>query len=67
MEHRIEKLEILLSEQASVIEDLHHMVAKQDQELAELKKHVRLLLQRVAEAEAGEGGVVVADQKPPHW
>ena len=67
MDERIEKLEILLTEQAATIEDLHQMVATQDKEIAELRKHVRLLLQRAAEVEIGDGGAVLADQKPPHW
>lgn len=66
MEDRIEKLEVLLTEQAAVIEDLHEQVAKQDADIARLKKHVRLLLERVAEAETGSGAIL-ADQKPPHW
>lgn len=63
----MDKLEILLTEQAAIIEDLHQMVATQDREIAELRRHVRLLLSRAAESDQGDGGAVLADQKPPHW
>ncbi len=67
MDDRFEKLELMLTEQAAVIEDLHEMVAKQDVELTKLRSHVRLLLQRVAEAETDGNSAILADQKPPHW
>jgi len=66
MEDRIEKLEVLLSEQGAVIEDLHEMVRLQDSEIARLKAHMRLLMQRAAEVDS-DGTAILADQKPPHW
>lgn len=64
---RLTELEIQISHQTTVIEDLSEMVARQDKELQRLERKVRLLLERAAEDEAGAGGVVLADQKPPHW
>jgi len=64
---RMTELEIQVSHQTAVIEDLSEMVARQDKELRKLEQKVRLLLERAAEDEAGAGGVVLADQKPPHW
>lgn len=66
MEDRLEKIEILLSEHAATLDDLHHMVRLQDQEITRLRAQVRLLLERAADADA-DGAEIIADQKPPHW
>lgn len=50
-----------------VVEDLSSVVARQDREIDRLAARVRLLSQREAEREADQGGVPLADQKPPHW
>lgn len=64
---RITELEIQISHQTQVIDDLSEMVAKQGDQLARLTRKVTLLLENAAEAQAGAGGVILADQKPPHW
>lgn len=64
---RITELEIQVSHQGRTIEDLSEIVAKQADEIARLNRRVGLLLERAAEAETGAGGVIIADQKPPHW
>lgn len=64
---RLDELEIQRTEQARIIEDLHEMVAKQDADISRLRKHVRLLMERAAEAETGTGSAILADQRPPHY
>lgn len=64
---RITELEIQLSHQTQVIDDLSDMVAKQGDQLDRLARRVSLLLENAADAQAGAGGVILADQKPPHW
>lgn len=64
---RVTELEIQLAHQTQVIDDLSDMVAKQGDQLERLTRRVALLLENAAEAQAGAGGVVLADQKPPHW
>lgn len=50
------------------IDDLSDVVARQDQELQRLTRKVELLMQREAtrESDAG-GGVILADERPPHY
>ena len=50
------------------LDELSDVVARQDAEIARLTRQVTLLMTREAEWEAAEGGgIVLADQKPPHW
>jgi len=64
---RITELEIQVSHQTQTIDELSDMVAKQGDEIARLTRKVAVLLENAADAQAGAGGVVLADQKPPHW
>lgn len=65
---RIETLEAKLAELERVCADLSDVVARQDREIAVLEGRVALLLQREAERQAeGEGGVVLGDERPPHY
>lgn len=63
---RITELEIQMSHQNRVIDDLSDVVARQDIELAKLTRKMKLLLENAADAQS-PGGIVLADQKPPHW
>ncbi len=63
---RITELEIQMSHQTQVIDDLSDIVARQDIELAKLARKMTLLLENAADSQSS-GGVVLADQKPPHW
>jgi len=52
----------------TISEDLSDMVARQDREIETLRRRVDLLMQRAAEAEAESGsGVVLGDERPPHY
>lgn len=50
------------------VEEMSEIVARQDREIAALTRQLRRLLEREADraAEAG-GGVILADERPPHW
>ncbi|MGR3377896.1 SlyX family protein [Salipiger abyssi] len=51
-----------------VVEDLSDTVARQDQEIALLTRRVALLLEReAARQDEGTGGVVMGDERPPHY
>lgn len=51
-----------------VVDDLSDTVARQDKELKVLSDRVLMLMQREAEREAeGGGGVIIGDERPPHW
>ncbi|MEO1307924.1 MAG: SlyX family protein [Pseudomonadota bacterium] len=50
------------------VDDLSDIVARQEQEIAELKRHVTLLLERAAaEEQALSGGVTIPGERPPHY
>lgn len=64
MQHLEEKLAHLIR----AVDDLSDVVATQQTEIARLARRVDLLMQREAERESAAGeGVVLADQRPPHW
>ncbi len=51
-----------------VVDELSDVVARQDAELALLKRQVRMLVSREADREAaGSGGVILGDERPPHY
>ncbi|SMX30050.1 Protein SlyX [Pelagimonas phthalicica] len=51
-----------------VVDDLSDTVVRQDKELKVLSDRVLMLMQREAEREAeGGGGIVIGDERPPHW
>ena len=63
MQH-IEALEERIAHLMRSVEDLSDVVTRQGRELDRLTRLTGLLMVR----EAGrEDGVVLADQKPPHW
>ncbi|MBP0483866.1 SlyX family protein [Sagittula sp. M10.9X] len=62
----------LLEERAAhllaAVEDLSDIVARQDGELRALTRRVDILVRREAEREAdAPGGVIVGDERPPHY
>jgi SlyX protein len=64
MEHLEEKLAHL----QRVVDDLSDVVARQDRELTVLRDKVDRLVHREAEREAeGTGGIVIGDERPPHY
>ena len=51
-----------------VSDDLSATVARQDREIDRLNARVAMLLQREAERQAeGSGGIVLGDERPPHY
>ncbi len=50
------------------VDDLSDLVAEQRKEIDELTRRVAMLMQREAGREAeGSGGVVLGDERPPHY
>jgi SlyX protein len=64
LEARVETLEIRLTEQQTVIDDLNKVVLDQWKDIAELRRLVERLEARVEEA-AAEAGVAAQDEPPP--
>lgn len=64
MEHLEEQLAHLLR----AVDDLSDIVATQQNEIDRLNARVEMLMRREGEREAaGGGGVVVGDERPPHY
>ena len=62
------KLEERLAHLERQAEELSDMVASQGRELDRLTARVEMLMRREAEREAeGSGGVVLGDERPPHY
>lgn len=51
-----------------MVEDLSDTVARQDRDIALLSRRVALLMEReAARQDEGSGGVVMGDERPPHY
>ncbi|MDP5306036.1 SlyX family protein [Paracoccus spongiarum] len=67
-EPRIERLEETLAHLIRLTEDLSEVIARQDAEIVRLSRRLDLLMRAEAEREAAQqGGIPLADQRPPHW
>ena len=63
-----QRLEERIAHLERVIDDLSDVVARQDRQLAEMTGHVATLIERQAARDAeATGGVVLGDEKPPHY
>lgn len=68
MNSRIDALEEQIAHLTRTVEDLSDIVARQERELAVLTRRAQMLMAREAERDAqGGGGVVVGDERPPHY
>lgn len=64
----MDKLEEQIAHLTKTVEELSDVVARQDTEIALLQRRVQMLLEREADREsAGGGGVVIGDERPPHY
>ncbi|MDW3224904.1 MAG: SlyX family protein [Paracoccaceae bacterium] len=64
----MEKLEEQFAHLMRTVEDLSDVVARQETEIATLTRRVFMLMQREGEREAQQsGGMVIADERPPHY
>lgn len=64
----MEQLEEKIAHLTRTIEDLSDVVARQESEIATLNRRVFMLMQREGERDAqGTGGVVIGDERPPHY
>ena len=64
--HRI--LEERVAHLHNTVEELSDVVARQDAELRALTQRIEMLIRREAEREAdAPGGVIIGDERPPHY
>lgn len=51
-----------------VVDDLNDVVTRQQATIDTLERRVHMLMQREAERDAqGTGGVILGDERPPHY
>lgn len=68
MNDRTDLLEERLSHALRALDDLSDTVARQDREIARLTARVEMMLQREATRDSeGTGGIVLGDERPPHY
>lgn len=68
MSNDLVPLEEQIAHLTKVVDELSDVVARQEKDIALLTNRVRMLMEREAERELDAGsGVVITDQKPPHW
>ncbi|MCH2067399.1 SlyX family protein [Shimia sp.] len=64
----MEQLEEKIAHLTRTVEELSDVVARQDTEIALLTRRVQMLMEREATREQdGSGGVVMGDERPPHY
>ncbi|MEO0752553.1 MAG: SlyX family protein [Pseudomonadota bacterium] len=62
------QVEETLAHLTRTVEDLSDTVARQQSEIDRLTRRLQMLLEREAERQSeGGGGVVMGDERPPHW
>ena len=62
------RLEEQIAYLSRTVEELSDVVARQEQDLAVMKRRIGMLMEREASREIETGGTIpLADQKPPHW
>lgn len=62
------ELEEKIAHLTRALEDLSDVVARQDREIDRLRARVDLLIQREgARQSQGDGGVILGDERPPHY
>ncbi|TCS59676.1 SlyX family protein [Primorskyibacter sedentarius] len=68
MPTEIETLQEKLAHMMRAVDDLSEVVARQDGEIATLTRRVEMLMQREAAREVeSTGGIVLGDERPPHY
>ena len=64
----MEQLEEKIAHLTRTVEELSDVVARQNTEIALLTRRVQMLMEREATREQdGSGGVVMGDERPPHY
>ena len=62
------KLEEDIAHLTRTVEELSDIVAKQAEEITTLNRRVHMLMQREGERDAAQsGGILVGDERPPHY
>lgn len=64
----MQELEEKIAHLIRTVDELSDVVAKQEAEITTLNRRVFMLMQREGEREAqGSGGILLGDERPPHY
>ncbi len=64
----MQELEEKIAHLTRTVDELSDVVARQEKEIETLNRRVFMLMQREGERDAeGSGGVVLGDERPPHY
>ncbi len=66
-DHRMTELEIALTHQQAMLDELSGVVRDQDARIDTLLLRLDRLARRIEEADAAQGSEPDADARPPHW
>ncbi|WP_439143835.1 SlyX family protein [Planktotalea sp.] len=65
---RLQTLEEKIADLLKTTDDLSDVVARQERAIAILTHRVQMLMEREGERESqGGGGIVLGDERPPHY
>jgi len=65
---RLQALEEKIADLLKTTDELSDVVARQEREIAILTHRVQMLMEREGERESqGGGGIVLGDERPPHY
>lgn len=68
MSDELHRLQERLAHLLAMVEDMSDVIARQDREIDLLKSRVEMLMQREAERQAEQtGGIVLGNERPPHY
>ncbi|MEM1235087.1 MAG: SlyX family protein [Pseudomonadota bacterium] len=62
----MDRIEEKLAHLERLVDDLNGIVARQDREIEGLRAKVAYLIEREAARES-DGGVILGDERPPHY
>ncbi len=64
----MQHLEEQIAHLTRTVDELNGVVTRQQAEIDRLSRRVEMLLQREVErAQEGSGGIVIGDERPPHY
>ena len=64
----MQALEEQIAHLTRTVDELNEVVTRQQGDIDQLNKRVQMLMEREAQREAeGSGGIVLGDERPPHY